>query len=273
MASHYKLYNGMGEVIPYNARYSYPTQANRAWKSVVKIPPKNGSVFKSNQSPTIRIELPAQGYLDTGNSFLQFDLEFNVDASSKFVRLQNNSQSWIKRARWVYGSLVGEDIRDYNVMVRKLTEATGTNNTGISDQTTITEGVGGIRPLMGTDGSGFANVRVLDIQSANLNYGTAVNNISGLNDVPRRYQVQLALGLFQQNKLLPLKWMASQVAIELEMADFDECIAHQGPGNANDHYTITNVNYVAELVEFDGTYDAAFLEGLRGGGVPIKFAS
>lgn len=38
-------------------------------------------------------------------------------------------------------------------------------------------------------------------------------------------------------------------------------------------YTLSNVFFNAELLEFDSSYDAAFLEGLRGGGVPIKFSS
>lgn len=274
MASHYRLYDGMGEVIPFNARYSYPTQANRTWKSLIKIPSKNGSVFRSNQNPTIRIELPAQAYLNTASSFLQFDLAFNVANTSINCHLQNNAQSWIKRARWVYGSLVGEDIRDYNIMVRKLTEGTGTNNTGISDQTTLSEGVGGIRTIFASDGTvGALNVRNYDIQSAIYDVTNLPPTQACLNNVPRRYQVSLALGLFQQNKLLPLKWMASQVALEFEMADFDECCCHSGPPTGTDYYTVSNVNFVADLVEFDGTYDAAFLEGLRNGGVPIKFNS
>lgn len=275
MASHYRLYDGMGEVIPFNARYSYPTQANRSWKSLIKIPTKNGSEFKSKQSPTIRIELPAQAYMNTNSSFLQFDLEFNVAATSTNCRLQNNAQSWIKRARWVYGSLVGEDIREYNVLVRMLTEGTGTNNTFIIDQTTLTEGVGGVRPVADANGAAnFINVRSFDIQSANPDFGTAtVKPLSCIQNGKRRYQVQLALGLFQQNKLLPLKWMSSQLAIELEMAHFDECVAHMGPATGTDYYTVSNVNFLADLVEFDGTYDAAFLEGLRTGGVPLKFAS
>lgn len=274
MASHYRLYDGMGEVIPFNARYSYPTQANRAWKSLIKIPAKNGATFLSKQNPTIRIELPAQAYLKTDSSMLTFDAEFNVDPASINCHFQNNCQSWIKRARWVYGSLVGEDIRDYNVIVRMLTEGSGTNNTGISDQTTLTEGVGGTRMIpLSTGQSGSINVRLYDIQAANYDLANLPATQSGLFNVPRRYQVQLALGLFQQNKLLPLKWMASQLAIELEMADFDECCCHAGPRNGNDYYTVSNVAFMADLVEFDGTYDAAFLEGLRNGGVPIKFAS
>lgn len=92
MASHYKMYDGMGEVIPFNARYSYPTQANRAWKNVIKIPPKNGSTFNSAQNATIRLELPAQGYLNTNNSFLEFDVTLKCAPTSVNAHIQNNIQ-------------------------------------------------------------------------------------------------------------------------------------------------------------------------------------
>lgn len=281
MSSHYRLYDGMGEVIPFNARYSYPTQANRAWQSVVKIPAKNGFKFPSSQNPTIRIELPAQAYLNTAESFLTFDLEFKLATDgtpaqvplSKSVRLQNGAQSWIKRARWVYGSLVGEDIREYNVLVRMLTEHTGTNSNSFPDQTSLSEGVGGITEAAASDGKIYLmNTRLDSIHCANPEVPTG-GSVVGVMNKPRRYQVQLALGLFQQNKLLPLKWMASQLAIELELAPFAECCCTTTVGNAGDYYEIQNPTFLASLVEFDGTYDAAILEGLRNGGLPIKFAS
>lgn len=59
----------MGEVVPFHARYQYPTQANRTWKSNIKIPPKNGGQpFKSGyQSAPIRIEFPAQVFILCGD--------------------------------------------------------------------------------------------------------------------------------------------------------------------------------------------------------------
>lgn len=278
MSSHFKLYDGMGEVIPFNARYAYPTQANRAWKSVVKIPPKNGSTFRSDQSSApIRIEFPAQGYLNCANSSLVFDLSLTVPDGWTMARVQNNVQSIFRRIRWVYGSLVGEDVREYNVLVRMLTEATGTNQNGMMDQTGITEGVGGV--TTGTDGN-LTNTRATFIQVARGTgnvYAVPSQQIDGTAGTPRRYQVQIGLGLFQQNKLLPLKWMASQVTLELELDSFQNACCAKTPADTTSttgaYFTVENMAYMAELLEFDGSYDAAFLEGLRGEGVPIKFAS
>lgn len=331
MTSHFKLYDGMGEVIPFNARYAYPTQANRASKSVIKIPPKNGATFKSTMAGApIRIEFPAQGYMNCRNSSLVFDLILDAPTGIANGRIQNNIQSIFRRVRLVYGSLPLEDIRDYNVIVRKLTEGAGTNTTGIIDQTAISEGIGGsvVTPAACSTehltrgekksevlipANVAINSRLLHIQSSAFHYPTMFpdNNPNGINSQPgykagnlmaynadsvailadathaestprsRRYQVQLALGVFQQNKLLPLKWMASQLTLELELCPLVECFAHMMYDNtspvsintSNTGYTLTNIAYLAELLEFDGSYDAAFLEGLRGEGVPIKFSS
>lgn len=287
MSSHFKFHDGMGEVVPFNARYQYPTQANRAWKNLVKISPKNGSTFKSNMSTApIRIELPAQGYLDTSNSFLTFDVAIQNRATTyKNTRFQNNIQSIFKRVRLVYGSLVLEDIADYNVIVRMMTEAAGTNTINQMDHSAVSEGIGGsmLTPSALTASTMcYNNTRAEFIQCSDpLNSDTNGRDKRGLVSFNgqalnyRRYQVQLALGLFQQNKLLPLKWMASQLSLELELASFGEaCCAETTAEDAMDtYYQLDNIAFLAHINEFDGSYDAAFLEGLRGEGVPIKFAS
>lgn len=62
MASHYKWYDGSSEtVVPFNRRYAFPVQANKAVKITPRIPPKNGATFLPGQ--VIRLEFPAQGIL------------------------------------------------------------------------------------------------------------------------------------------------------------------------------------------------------------------
>jgi hypothetical protein len=60
MSSHFRWYPSESEVIvPFNARYSFPSQANKAVKMTPRIPPKNGGTF--NPGSVIRLEFPAQG--------------------------------------------------------------------------------------------------------------------------------------------------------------------------------------------------------------------
>lgn len=60
MASHFSWYPSNDSVtVPWNARYEFPSQANKSLKMTSRIPPKNGSVFTPGQ--VIRLEFPAQG--------------------------------------------------------------------------------------------------------------------------------------------------------------------------------------------------------------------
>jgi hypothetical protein len=83
--------------------------------------------------------------------------------------------------------------------------------------------------------------------------------------------------MFNQEKLIPTKFMASQFAIEITMATVAEalfCIKGVStPAAANPTFKLMNVNLIPEILEFDASYDAMFLKGLQEGGVPIKFSS
>ena len=90
----------------------------------------------------------------------------------------------------------------------------------------------------------------------------------------RRYQVNLALGLLNQPKLIPTKFMASQLSIEIVLANPEDCIYAPIVNSAgNPTYQISNVNLIPEILEFDAFYDRTFLRGMMNGGVPIKFSS
>lgn len=158
---------------------------------------------------------------------LTFDAVLRASTAASNARFQNNIQSCIRRLRILYGSLVLEDIRDYNVLVRMLTEGS-TNQANLTfDQSSSLEGIGGLSffPQSAVAGGAgtvnFENVRLEAIQSSS----PAANQASGpgetgsqglitdsdgttvtLGNSIRRYAVQLASGLFQQSKLLPLKW-------------------------------------------------------------------
>jgi hypothetical protein len=90
----------------------------------------------------------------------------------------------------------------------------------------------------------------------------------------KRYQIQFALGLFNQPKLIPTKFMASQLSIEITLANPSECMYVVTSGTTlQPTYQVSNVNLIPEILEFDASYDEMFLKGLMNGGVPIKFAT
>lgn len=233
----------------------------------------------------------------------------------------------------LYGATPIEDIPYYNVIVRNLTEWTGTNNEFNVDQTSIAEGIGGIcqgtNALQDTTGissvSGIYNTRQKHIQGIDMTsrYTIAAGAVTtwgspGAGKVPnaggtatalslvagstnnlhtatttgnpvRRYQIQLALGIFNQEKLIPTKFMASQLAIEITLENAAACMYYQPsatlttqpaggtawgtPSSTPPTYVVKNVNLIPEILEFDASYDESFLRGLQTGGVPIKFST
>lgn len=228
-------------------------------------------------------------------------------SSGEITRFQNNIQSLFQRVRLLYGATPSEDIINYNVITRALTEWTSTNQNGTMDQTSIAEGIGGYTLGSAVSGvtpgiaQGFVNTRQAYIQGIDTSLqdaaplvatpftgrgpGFVPNNIAqtghqgnlpaNTNCCTRRYQVNFTLGLFNQDKLIPTKFMASQLAIEitLERPDFCFFTAAGASTGAAPTYSIGNVNLIPEILVFDSSYDAMFLKGLQEGGVPIKFSS
>lgn len=308
MSTHFKYHEGVEEIVPPEAKYSFPNQANRSWKQLIKLPPVNGSVFSADAQQNIQINFPAQSYLDAGASYLQFDLEIKGTTAHN-CRVQNDIQTIFKRVRGNYGSLNFEDINEYNTLVRFLTETCGTNLTLFPDQTSILEGKGALSMINAVE-TGVTTTESRYTETCNTRlyqcqiYETGSTGLTttypakepasgvvgwdaltlssgtkGVVNGKRRYCVKLALGLLLQGKLIPLKWMASQLSLQLQLAPAKEVLCTSCPllgGEAPSTdvtYELSNVAYYAQLIDFDGAYDSAFLDGLRGPGVPIKFAS
>lgn len=302
MSSHFKWYPSEDEsIVPWNARYSFPSQANSATKTTPRLPPKNGALFVPGE--VIRLEFPAQGYINMLNTTLEFDVTLcgaggALASVGEITRFQNNIQSIFSRVRLLYGATPLEDIPHYNVIVRGLTEWTCTNQSGTMDQTSVTDGIGGVTIGSGAAGSyGLVNVRQNYIQGvssvgataapftggAGVNYApNRQNAIAGFTPTPnayyctRRYSVSLGLGMFIQDKLVPTKFMASALALEITLENAASCIFSL-PGTAattvQPTYAVGNMNLIPEMLTFDVSYDTMFLRGLQDGGVPIKFNS
>ena len=218
----------------------------------------------------------------------------NNGTGGGFVRFQNNIQSIFNRIRLLYGGNPIEDMQRSDIIVRLLTEAT-TSNGGVFDQTSVADGIGGstLQPI-GGDNTTIANSAGNNIRAHPEIYGAQMvnvrqNYIQGIwtdpkiNDtnafplsyVPnkntgnslfgnfpyttRRYQIQLPAGLFQQGKLIPCKYMASQFAIEITLNQPATCImmATNNWTSADGFrplYQVTNVNLIPEILEFDPSY-------------------
>lgn len=286
MSSHFSWYpSSESSVVQWNARYAFPSSSNKAEKTTPRISPKSGSAFAPGS--VIRIELPAQGYMNGPNTTLEFDVVlYGTGVANQIVRFENNIQSIFSRVRLLYGSTPIEDIINYNDIVRGMTEWTGTNQNGVIDQNSM-EGVGGY--VLDSDGNentpqfGFCNARQRYIQGVSPGTtlaGTAANFTKGMEfglvgstEIPagvtgngqpavvRRYQVNLMLGLFQQARLVPLKFMASALALEITLEQAAGCIyCPPGPAMAAPTLAVAptfgvgNVNLIPEILQFDASY-------------------
>jgi hypothetical protein len=75
-------------------------------------------------------------------------------------------------------------------------------------------------------------------------------------------------GLLSTKKLIPLKWMASSLALELTLNNDKEALmAPIGTPT----YEVSKPTILAELLNFDSQYDSAFYLGMSNFGVPLKF--
>lgn len=102
--------------------------------------------------------------------------------------------------------------------------------------------------------------------------GSPVFVQTGAKTFTKTFALNLLSGLLTSKKLIPLKWMASQLVIELTIAD--PSVVFMTNIAPTPTFTLTNVNFIAEMLEFDSTYDLAFFQGLsQDAGVPIKFTS
>lgn len=173
-----------------------------------------------------------------------------------------------KRVRWLYGGMPLEDHPDYPMMTRLLM------NAGVADE--FKKSTGAI-----LDGTACS---FLDEHSVHTNLTSFQTLISSRkvsldqNIKPRTVALNLFTGLSTCKKLIPLKWMAAQLVLELTLATPAEALLSHKADDAS--FQLTRVNYLAELLEFDSTYDTAFYMSLKDksgpdgsmvkGGVPLK---
>ena len=292
MSEHFLFTQGVQEVVPFSAKYGMPTQSVRSSKTIVQIQPK-GSQSYANDT-IMRLEFPASGYLDGVHSTLNFTICPLTNAAIQGTDVlwsAQNIHSCITRLRVLYGSLVIEDIIDYNKIVTAITNhnvpVAGNFRTGTR---TLQKAA-----VVGNVPNGAAST----VATPYLDFGPAYQGWEeGLGSEDERngwftatggndtlagggqtkgvaFSINLMSGLLKNKKLIPLKWMSSQLAIEITFAPKDDvfklCKNDATAGSTFlTGYVVHDINYQAELVEFDTKYDAVFYQGLQESGVPIK---
>lgn len=165
----------------------------------------------------------------------------------------------------IYGGTQLEDIRHRQLLVRGL-QSVATNEGFCQSVGAITEGRHAtyIKNFQQGQGTGVMS----QMMPAKL------INIVNMGKGKYRYSVSMVSGLFNCNKLIPLKWLAAQWMLRLHLATpRDALITSRALRDSELSFKLSNVHYIAELIQFPETYDTAFYVGLNNGGVPIKFTT
>lgn len=304
MASHFQYHPMVSEVVPYNAKFQFPSQATRTAKTTVKIPPKNGRAYYG-PGDVIRFEFPATGYINPLSTLLSLKAFLNVQLPVANVasagvtlqngRIQNNINSCFSRIRFMYGSLPIEDFSQYGLLNRILTEAgvgrDYMNSLGalsnIGDAYSRAFWMAGAGGSTKSDPDSTLNIQSFypgNIASTTTSAAPTFDKKDPLQ-AGKRFVTPFLLGLMQQRKLLPTKWGSSQFAIELQVDQAQNFVIFDGitqtsAATLRPAYSgapvvagFYDLNILADIYEFDSSYDEAFYDALSDSGVPIQFQS
>ena len=220
-----------------------------------KFQPNNGQQFTSVNN-IIRIPLNSTGFIDTQHSYLQWDIAIN-GAVATGICLEGSSQCVIRTLR-IEGSDGSEleRIDNYNVAQAALSDL----QVGSNHKNTIENG------MDLSFGAPAAAATFLTSQATDLT-GTApvVANQAPLlwtnadAGTTKGCCMKLMSGLLNNPKYLPCGFVAGG-GVVLELTLDTDVIALYDIGQAGTAatYTISNVNYIAQVVEMADSFNEAF---------------
>ena len=214
----------------------------------VRLTPQAGSgPYNDQSSNIIRIDLPPSiGFLDTQSSYLRFrvNVENNdVDLDAGPCRMDNNCMSWCHRFEIISnnGSVL-ESIENYNLLANLLHSATSPSD--------YRNTAGKLLDNQGSKAERTANMASPDGKM----YCTGLD-CSGI--------------LGGNSKYLPCQFIQGSLTMEFNLAPFNECFTHSGSGRGK--YSISDVEFVAECLQFGQDFNMVFEQQLRTAGVDIAY--
>jgi hypothetical protein len=213
--------------------------------------PVNGQSFASDGANIIRIDLSADALLDTQHSYLRF----NFTPSTNKVGMDfSGGHGFIKRLRIEQSGVVLEDINSYNRLMGAIVLPcqSGVDHHKERSMTEFVRPQGGGTTL-GSTTTQAASVVAMTANEAgtNLARGGLHNDETQLTeDQEYTFTIPLNSGLLNCEKLVPLMLMSAPLTIELELSPSGEPYIQRTALSAG--YTISNVRYIANLVEVGG---------------------
>lgn len=214
--------------------------------------PMGGNSYSPTGVKVIKFNLTGDQWLEPNSLRVMFQMN-NAHNANVLKPLHWNPAVFFRRARLIAGGQVVEDIDNFNRLSLMLSSLKTTEQQLIE----ASEGFGSY------DETG--NVyRTYDVQ------WTDDAGVVQFQD-GRRVMFKPILGLFNQDKLLPLRYCPLQIELEL-VSDGYEAVNSAGDYSSN--WNISDVQIKCDLLTLDNALDNEYAEHLLSGkSLPINFAS
>jgi len=231
-----------------------------------------GNQYSSSGVKVLRFQLTADQWLDPSSLRVAFQLnnktltEAPTETRKGVKPLHWNPAVFFRRARLIAGGQVIEDIDNFNRLSVMLTALKPNEE----QMDIATEGFGSFDNK---------NDRVLNQHSEDVDerktYRENDFNESGVIEVSRRVMFKPMLGMFGQEKLIPLRYCPLQLELELVNNPADCCFV----GTIDTHtyhsnWDITDIQVKADLLTLDNSLQNEFASHLLSGkSLPLNFST
>ena len=213
--------------------------------------PTNGQVFQSDGNNIIRIDVSASAFLDPKHSYLRF--KFKNDTNTTMGFDFGGGSGVIKRLRIEQAGNVLSDVNNYNKLLSAIILPSQGSLESVGHRS-VTEG---IRYANGQ----AAGSNMVAAPAAETNGATAISPANssaqpltaaaGAAD-SYTFCIPLVNGLLgsTQDKMVPLQMLGSSpITIEIELAPLLDVGTFAAAPAGNNRYEISDVRYLAQLVE------------------------
>ena len=229
--------------------------------------PVNGQSFTAAGNNIIRIELSADQFWDAKHSYLRFQVNLANPAMTTFGLENGGLHAFIRRLRLEQAGSILYDVNRYDKLLSAILLPCQSNLQTQADRS-ITEAQ--------RYGNQAAAGALNDPELAAATSGAFLNGI-GNADTQLAVNGEFTLcaplvgSLFSQDKLVPLQLLSSSpLTIELELAPAGD--VGVTAMNAMTDYTVSNVAYVAQLVDVSPEVDnqVRMIQELSGGAIVLN---
>lgn len=228
--------------------------------------PVNGQTFTAAGNNIVRIEISADQFWDPLHSYLRFDVTNGAQTCAPDF---GGGHGFIRRLRLEQAGSIIMDCNRYDRLLASILLPAQGGYDNLQHRS-ITE-----NSVAGNNSSLAVGVTTIPVAAANTT-GALTTAPAPANDflaanATTSFSIPLVGGLFSQDKLVPLQLLSSSpLTIEIELAPAVDAMISAAGGNTD--YTMSNVRYIAQLVETSPDVDAQvrMVQEMSGGHIVLN---